>query len=358
MISRQFLRTVLAVEVVIAVIALASVAVHALWLWRRQHADRPRLDRARAALAEALTAAPGDDGVWSDRMAELGRLHRRVQRRVVQQLAVAVTGTEGRGAGDAAEELGLVAAARRRCRSRRWWRRLLGAHELNVYGSGDDVLPRLFDDPHPAVRAQVIEWAGDTRRESLAPRLVSAMHDPAAICRNTAADSILRAGAPLVDALTREVSARSGQEQADLLAVLARRPDGRYRDVSLAAVTGDLPALRAAGAAVLGGVGGPNAAAALRVLLTDTDAAVRAAAADGLRRLEHQPAAPDIAALLRDPSFEVRRAAGTALAGLGPVGILLLRHYLDDADPFAADMARQSLDILALGATGARTRPT
>jgi len=96
-IPRQFLRTVLAVEVVIAVIALASVAVHALWLWRRQHADRPRLDRARAALAEALTAAPGDDGVWSDRMAELGRLHRRVQRRVVQQLAVVVTGAAGRG---------------------------------------------------------------------------------------------------------------------------------------------------------------------------------------------------------------------------------------------------------------------
>lgn len=358
MISREVLRTVRAVEGVVAALALASVAIHALWLRRRRHADRPHLDRGRAALAEALIAAPGDDGVWSDRMAELSRLRRRVQRRIVQEFAVAVTGAEGRGVGDAAEELGLVEAARRRCRSRRWSQRLLGAHELNVYGRGADVLPSLFDDPNAMVRSQVIEWAGDARQEDLAPRLVSAMQDPSAICRNTAADSILRAGAPLVDALTREVSARSDQEQADLLAVLARRPDPKYREVALGAVTGQLPALRAAGAAVLGGVGGPDSAAALRRLLADTDAEVRAAAADGLRRLEHQPAAADIAALLRDPSFDVRRAAGTALAGLGPVGSLLLRHFLDDADPFAADMARQSLDILALGSSGAGTQPT
>jgi HEAT repeat protein len=98
----------------------------------------------------------------------------------------------------------------------------------------------------------------------------------------------------------------------------------------------------------LGGVGGAEAATALKSLLVDADAMVRAAAVAGIQRLGHQLAAPDVAPLLRDPSFEVRRAAGAALGALGPGGILLLRHYLADEDPFAADMARYSLDLVAL----------
>jgi len=71
-----------------------------------------------------------------------------------------------------------------------------------------------------------------------------------------------------------------------------------------------------------------------------------------LRRLGHRQAAPDLAPLLRDSSFVVRRSAGAALAGLGPGGILLLRHYLSDTDRFAADMARYSLDVAALSPPG------
>jgi len=348
-ISRQLLRAVLTAEVATVLVCLAIVATHALMLWRRQRADVPRLVQARAALAAAIV----DPDVYLDRVAELRRFPRRVRRGVVEELAVSVGGEEGRRVGRVAESLGLSAAARRRCRSVWWWRRLLGAHQLNVHGGGDEILPRLFDDPHPAVRTQVIEWAGDVRREDLASRLVSSLQDPSALCRHTAADSILRAGAPLVDALARELSSRSGQEQADLMAVLARRPDPRYRQAALAAAGDDLPAVRSAAAAVLGGVGGPEAAEPLKSLLGDADAKVRAAAVDGLRRLDDQHAAPDLAPLLRDPSFAVRKAAGAALAALGPGGILLLRHYLSDGDQFAADMARYSLDIAALHTPGA-----
>ena len=100
-------------------------------------------------------------------------------------------------------------------------------------------------------------------------------------------------------------------------------------------------------------------ATALTSLLVDADATVRATAADGIRRLGHQLAAPDLAPLLRDPSFDVRRAAGAALAALGPGGVLLLRHYLADEDRFAADMARYSLDVAALRApaVGRMARP-
>ena len=198
------------------------------------------------------------------------------------------------------------------------------------------------------MRAQVIEWAGDARRADLAPRLVSALQDPSALCRHTAADSILRAGAALVDALAGELASCQDEKLAGLLAVLGRRPDPRYRAAALAAVGHELPAVQAAAAGLLGGVGGAEAGEALQRLLADPEPAVRTAAADGLRRLEHQPAAPDLATLLRDPSFAVRRAAGAALAGLGPGGILLLRHYAAGDDALASDMARYSLDIAAL----------
>lgn len=343
MISGEILRSVLAVEAVAILVFLSAVAAHSLWLWRRQRADAPRLTQGHSALSAMIV---GD--LNEDRMAELRGLPARVQRDVVEQLAVNVSGAEGLRVSSVALSLGLVESARRRCRSRWWWRRLLGAHQLNVFGGGDEVLPGLFDDPHPAVRAQVIEWAGDARREGLAQRLVSSLQDPSPLCRYTAADSILRAGAPLVDALARELSARDGVEQAQLLTVLAQRPDPRYRQVCLEAVADELPALRAAAAALLGGVGGAEAGGVLRSLLADSDSTVRAAAADALRRLGYKQAVADLALLLRDPSFPVRRAAGAALAALGPSGILMLRHYLSDEDPFAADMAQYSLDVAAL----------
>ena len=349
-VSLRLLRAFLTVEVAVAFVALVAVAVHALSLWRRQRADAPRLARGYAAVAAEIGA---DRDLDEDRIADLRRLPRRVQRRIVEDLAVSLSGRDGDRLGGVAQSLGLVAAAQRRCRSRWWWRRLLGAHQLNVYDRGAGVLVELFDDSHPAVRAQVIQWAGDARREELAGRLVSSLQDPSALCRHSAADSILRAGAAMVDTLARELSSRSGQEQADLLAVLARRPDLRYLPASLVAVADDLPAVRAAAAAVLGGVGGPEAGAALESLLVDPDAAVRAAAADGLRRLGHEGAAPSLAPLLRDSSFAVRQTAGAALASLGPGGILLLRRYASDEDRFASDMARYSLEVAALGTSRA-----
>jgi hypothetical protein len=350
MIPEALLRVVLAVEAAAALACLVGFALHALWLWYRDRVDAGRLLEGHTALAAVVLAADclATDGPEQTGVAALRRLPRRVQAAVVDQLAVSVTGEEGRRVQRVATELGLVDRARRRCRSRWWWRRLRGAYALNVHGGGEEVLPALLDDPHPAVRAQAIEWAGDARQPELAPRLVAALADPAALCRNTAADAILRAGAPLVDVLARELATCVGQQQADLLAVLARRPDPRYGPAALAGSAGDLPAMRAAAAEMLGGVGGAEAARALRGLLADSDAAVRAAAVDGLRRAGMEDAVPDIAPLLGDHAFAVRRAAGTALAALGSGGTLLLRHYAASGDRHTADMARYALDVAAL----------
>ncbi|MGI8983856.1 MAG: HEAT repeat domain-containing protein [Acidimicrobiales bacterium] len=348
-VSEQLLKYVVLGELAVAVPAVAWIALHGIWLWRRDLADAPRLARGRAALAAAVD---GPANVDDQHLAELRRLPARVRRHVVEQLAMSVTGEDGRKVAAVAASLGLVDAARRRCRSRWWWRRLLGAHQLNLYGAGDADLPRLFDDPHPAVRAQVIEWAGDAGRADLAPRLLAALEDDSPLCRYSAADSILRSGAPVVDALVGELAQRSGRELGHIMEVLAHRPDPRYSRAALDATANDLGAVRAAAAALLGGIGGAEAGTALGSLLRDTEPAVRAAAADGLRRLGHQEAAPSLAPLLRDPSFEVRRAAGAALAGLGAGGILLLRHYAGDLDPRTSDMARYSLDMAGLRGAG------
>jgi HEAT repeat protein len=80
-------------------------------------------------------------------------------------------------------------------------------------------------------------------------------------------------------------------------------------------------------------------------MLDDPEPSVRAAAAVALGRLGHWPAAPAIAARLRDPVWVVRRDAALALRGLGPAGELLLERALRDEDGFARDMARQTLDL-------------
>ncbi|HEX8674515.1 MAG TPA: HEAT repeat domain-containing protein, partial [Longimicrobium sp.] len=98
-------------------------------------------------------------------------------------------------------------------------------------------------------------------------------------------------------------------------------------------------------ATVVGAVQPPECDTVLAGLLSDADPGVRAAAAAALGRIGHWPSAPAVARLLRDPVFPVRRAAGLALRVLGSPGMLLLGRYRADADPFAADMARQVLDL-------------
>jgi HEAT repeat protein len=80
-------------------------------------------------------------------------------------------------------------------------------------------------------------------------------------------------------------------------------------------------------------------------LLTDPVPEVRAAAAHALGKLGHWPAASHLAPLLRDHAWIVRRDAGLALRALGAPGLLYLRRSLTDIDHFAADMARQVLDL-------------
>jgi HEAT repeat protein len=101
----------------------------------------------------------------------------------------------------------------------------------------------------------------------------------------------------------------------------------------------------------LGAVGDAGGAERLIELLEDDDPSVRAAAAQGLGRMQHWKAASLLSSRLRDSAWRVRRAAGLALRSIGAPGVLFLRRALKEDDAFAADMAQQVLDLPAAAAS-------
>jgi HEAT repeat protein len=90
---------------------------------------------------------------------------------------------------------------------------------------------------------------------------------------------------------------------------------------------------------------------ALTERLDDHEQEVRTEAARALGALGHWPAASRLAAALRDPAWIVRRESALSLRALGAPGLLFLRRALCDKDEFAADMARQALDLPETTAT-------
>ncbi len=353
MISEPLVRSVLLVEAVVAVAACVVVVGHGLWLgwWHRREAAR--LARGRAWLAGRLAAPPGDEG--DDGGGPVPRLPRRVKVRLFEEIGPSVAGGQGEVVSRLAEDLGLTARARRMCRSRLWWRRLVGAHRLTVYHAG---LPApLLDDRHPAVRAQAAEWVADHRVGPLVPRLVAMLGDPEPLCRHAARDAVLRCGSlavpPLVDLLAR---AGPGDPLVPALEVAAWRPHPAYGEAALRLATNAEPAVRARAASLLGALGGEGATGILASLLADPDAGVRAGAADALGRLGYWPAGPTLAGLLDDPDWATRQAAARALSHLGAPGMLLLRRRAAEEGD-AGLIARQALDLAALRdpATAGRT---
>lgn len=338
-------RTVLLIEGAVVGAALALIFGHALWLNLEARRTRPRLLRGRRALAEYLD---GDREEREVAATLLAGLPRRVQRRVAAEASESMRAGNTAGVGDIARRLGLVREARRWCRSRRWSRRALGAHLLTLWGEAE-VDAALLTDRHPVVRTRAIEWAGEHPSPELVELVLERLVDPSLMCRWTAQDALLRAGAAATAPLAgRLASATHGPAIELLLGLAARRPDASFYDASLRLAGDDRPAVRAGAAATLGGLGGTEGTAVLQALLRDPDPRPRAAAADGLGRLRHWPAAAPVGALLGDPSWEVRRAAGEALARMGAPGTLLLGHYARSPETETAEAARYAVDVAEL----------
>lgn len=340
----QLLPTLAAVQLVVVVMFLLAAVGVAAGQRRRAKRDERRLDQARGRLSSAVLS--GGDGRTSALAAQaLQRLRPSLRLQLVADVLATLSGQSRMALLQLADTTTMDADARRRCRSRRWHRRLQGLRELAVLGRGGDVAIDLLGDPDPRVRSEATRLAGSVGGEALIQRVVGMLADPAAGCRFAAADALSRAGGTAVPALTAALGSMDGVPLLLALRVSAAVGDPRLLDPTRHLTGHPDPAVRREVAAICAAVGGGDAAVTLDALLADDAPAVRVQAAQGLGGLGHWASAPALAERLRDVDFEVRRSAGLALWELGAPGQVFLRREVRGDDAFAADMARQVLSL-------------
>lgn len=331
---------VLSGELLLLVGSLLLFFGHGVWAaWYRKR-SYPLLVLARKALVTALEA----EEIPTAERNQLSALSARLQIRIFVNIAPSLGGVQRQRLAALAREMNLTVQATSRCQSRFWWRRLQAAQLFTLLGGGLDAMPPLFRDRHPAVRAQAAEWAVDYPSAQNIDSLLSLLSDPIGLCRFIAQDSLLRMGNTVIEPLVHYFSHHVGPKVA-ALQVAEGLADPRFFAPALVLCRDESPRTRALAATLLGTLGGSKGVEVLTSLLADAAPEVRAAAARMLGKLHHWPAAARLAGLLRDQTWIVRQTAGLALRALGAPGQLFLRRFCADADHFAADMARQVLDL-------------
>lgn len=351
MLSMSLLLAILILQAAVLSGALAGFLLHGAWLWWYRRWSRPHVATARAALVAALVSTPAHPDVeiaptLSPQQLQLSRrLPRSLQVRLLFDLARNLSGVGRLQLAALAHDLGLITHAELQCGSRFWWRRLQGARLLTLIGAGDEVMPSLLRDPHPTVRAQAADWAASHPTPEVIASLLTLLEDGERFSRFAVQDALLRMGGVAVEQLVGYIYSHSGEPVEAALTVAIGLSDARFLSPALLRCRDASPEVRAQAASLVGSLGGTQGVEVLTALLHDEAAPVRAAAARAIGKLAHWHAAPKLVALLRDRYWIVRREAGLALRALGAPGILFLRRALSDHDLFAADMARQVLDL-------------
>lgn len=335
---KDLLVPVLVVEASLLAVCVVVVLGHMGATALRRRVLAPRLARAERDGAAAIAR-----GQPRAAAAAFARLPVREQVRLLAELGEQVTERGTRTVTAIARRSGLLARTERRTTSLSRWRRLRALRVLTHVGGGRDVVPARLEDPAPEVRAQAAAWVARHGDARTATALAGRLTDGARLARFAAADAVVRIGRAAAPDVARRLDTASGPTVLPILAVAAAL--GEAEELRVPAqrhLAAPEPEVRAAAVAALARLGGADDAIADR--LDDPDAGVRAAAAEGCGALGAWRHAPRLGTLLRDPSWDVRRAAGQALRALGGPGALVLRRALDDHDPFAADMARLALE--------------
>lgn len=268
-----------------------------------------------------------------------------LQAEVVTELLSTLSGLRRRRLLRLAVEGGMASDGEHMCASRRWTRRLRGAHLLSVLGLSDETLAAMLDDTHPEVRAQAAEGMGDHPTGERVRRLLDLLRDPEPLVRFAGKDALLRIGRPAASPVAEHLSHLREDEVLDALDVAAGLAGPEFLDPALTLSSDARAAVRARAAHLLGAIGGSKSTETLGRMLQDPDAAPRAAAAECVGRLDHWPAAGLLADQLRDPDWSVRRTAALALRDLGAPGLIFLRRALGSEGPYASDIARQALGL-------------
>lgn len=342
-IEEHLLFVMLAAQASVLILALSFVFGHAVWGWLHSGRHGRSLTEARAALIDLLDEASDTDA----RVEKIRELPLHLQITLCGELAPSLSGVQRRRLTSIATDVGLVDEAVDRCRSRFWWRRLQGARLLTLIGGGEDVMASLFRDRRFEVRAQAAEWAAEHPDPEIVAGLLDLLGDSQSFVRFTVQDSLLRLGTRAVDVLAERLR-RPDLDDIEVTACLrvaAGVVDPRFLGPALALCSDPRAEVRSLAAAVIGSLGGDDVTDVLTEMLSDEHPEVRAAACRSLGKLSHWHAAAGMGRLMRDRSWMVRREAALGLRAIGMPGLLMLRRSLKDEDRFAADMAKQVLDL-------------
>ena len=336
--TARLLHLVGAAELGTLVVMIAVFVMHSLWVVLTARSAQRRLQQLRREMVRGASA--------EDRLAApTSRARLRLYHQVLDELAASISGDGAQWIEQAARDTGLLDQAARWCQSRRWWRRLRGVRAFGLLGGGNDIVPARLGDSHPLVRAAAARWVALHPSPALADRLVAMLDDPERRCRLAAQDVLIRLGGSAAEPLAASLSRSANPGRALALNVATGIADARFLEPGLRAAGDPDPSVRAQAATLLAAVAGSRAELAILALLHDPSEPVRVAATHGVGVVNSWALAPDLAWQLTDPAWDVRREAALALRRLGPAGRLHLRRALVSPDPFAADMARQVLDL-------------
>ena len=249
-------------------------------------------------------------------------------------------------------EAGVVDRAVAWTTSRRWVTRARGVRLLACLDVEPEVLLRMLADPRPEVRQQAAEHAPRSTGRARVAALVRLFDDPDPGVRFAAMDSVARCGEAAVSDLS--VSLFVANRTETLLAALQVSltvPSARLAYEAHQLCRSTVPEVRAGALKLIATIPTAAGTAPERLLegLGDPAAANRAVAAEGVGRLRHLSAAPKLAQLMQDSSWDVRRASGVALYAMGASGQIVLRQMTRSPDRYAADMASLVLTASRMG---------
>ena len=330
----------------LGILALAGLMlIHAQGLSLLENRSRRRVEQAKARLLDNLESEGVSKEGPEKRLEHLRALNRGQQIRLFSQIIPNLQGSRRNALTRLAGDMGLIDWAESLCKSRFWWRRLQGIRLLTVLDGGENVVPVLLEDFHPAVRCQAVEWAAAHPTTPIIDNLLKMLHNRRDPARFSIQDSLLRMGYPATEPLREALDSSTASNLTGVLEVAIGLASPQFLAPALNLCSNQEPTVRTLAAKLLGALGGGEAAEVLTGMLSDHDSLVRQAAAAALGNLGHWPAATAVAGLLRDPVWAVRREAGLALRNFGAPGHLTLRHSLGDEWAPAAEMAKQVLDI-------------
>lgn len=158
------------------------------------------------------------------------------------------------------------------------------------------------------------------------------------------AEALVGYGAAAVEPISRRLLEGGDLPKPLLLRVLGLIGDREAAGVLASFLSDPDPEVRVPAVSALGTAGTAASVPLVEALAGDPDWRVRARAAATLGDLGDGTAIPTLRTLLRDSSWWVRQNSATALAKL-PDGARELVSALDDPDPFAADAARERLEL-------------